>query len=181
MVGEGEILLGGGDEEERDANVGGEYVIGGDASRDRQSALPLGVLAEPEQCRLRTSGCLRPPVRGDLAVHERVETGVLEAEAHVRVPAAANVLDRVAGRLGRLLEREVAREAVLDDRREEAVLAAEEVVQRRQLHADPIADRAQRHVLAGRIADQRRRGLQELASCIALAFCCHIDIVALEE
>jgi hypothetical protein len=81
---------------------------------------------------------------------------VLESEPDVGVPARADRDHRVAAVPpgGRVLH--VLGEPLVDDRVEQALLAAEVVVQRRRLHAGPLADRPRRHVPVVRLLEQLR-------------------------
>src|SRR5699024_1122521 len=86
------------------------------------------------------AGLRRRRISGaDRAVHERVEPGILEPEGHMGVPSRADVLDRVPRVLHRALLSEIQVEPVLDDRVDQALLRAEEVIERWHLHADGIA------------------------------------------
>jgi len=76
------------------------------------------------------------------AVHQRVERGVRQAEPDVAVPARAQVGDGVVGRRGGGLVREVGRETVGGDGVEQALLVAEEAVERGRLHPGGGAHRA---------------------------------------
>src|SRR5699024_12644358 len=89
-----------------------------------------------------------------LAVHQGVETGIVQAESHMGVPALTQVLDRVAAGLHRRLLPEVEVEAAFDDGIDEALFAAEEVIQRRHLDTDGIADGPQGEVLARSLSDE---------------------------
>jgi uncharacterized protein with PhoU and TrkA domain len=65
---------------------------------------------------------------------------MLEAELHVTVPSLANVLERVSG-AAVVCRLHVLREAVVDHRVNQALLASEVVVKRRRLDAGELADR----------------------------------------
>src|SRR5699024_12187860 len=84
----------------------------------------------------------------DLAVHQGVETGIAQTEGHVGVPALTQVLDRVTAGLHCGLLPEVEVETALDRGIDEALLAADDVIQSRHLHADGIADGPQGEILA---------------------------------
>src|SRR5699024_1887655 len=92
-----------------------------------------------------------------------------EPEGHMGVPSRADVLDRVPRVLHRALLSEIQVEPVLDDRVDQTLLRAEEVIERRHLHADGIAHGPQREVLAGAGGDVLGGGsVQPLPSTASL-------------
>ena len=99
-----------------------------------------------------------------VAVHERVERRIGQAEADVQVPPGAQIVHRVAGGGPDRLLREVGPEAVLGDRVEQAVLVAEQPVDRRRLDTGARGDRAGRHGVPATRGEQVRRGLDDARS-----------------
>src|SRR5699024_5162761 len=94
------------------------------------------------------------------------------------VPALTQVLDRVTAGLHRRLLPEVEVEATLDDGIDEALFAAEEVIQRLHLHTDGIADGPQGEVLTRSLSDEVGSRIEQPSSCISRRGLCHIAILS---
>src|SRR5690606_25408603 len=77
-----------------------------------------------------------------------------EPESHMGIPSVPDVEDRIPTGLCPLLLSEIQLESTLDDRIDEPLLAAEEVIQRRHADADPLADGTQGEVLPRRRRDE---------------------------
>jgi hypothetical protein len=95
-------------------------------------------------------------------VHEPEQPGVGQPEADMELPAGPQALHRVAVHAGGRFARQVAGEAVLDDGVEQAVLVAEEPVDRGRLHAGRERDRARGDRLRPFGGQQLRGDLDEL-------------------
>jgi hypothetical protein len=104
--------------------------------------------------------------RAQRRVHDPEQLGVCQPEADMEVPPGPQALDRVAvaARADGGLARQVAGEAVLDDGVEQAVLVAEEPVDRGGLHAGGECDRAGGHRVRSPGGQQLRRDLDELGA-----------------
>ena len=104
-----------------------------------------------------------PALRGaQRRVHEPEQLGVRQPEADVQLPPGVQALDRIGIRGDGGLARQVAREPVLGDGVEQAVLVAEEPVDRGCLHAGGERDRAGGHRVRTLGGEQARGDLHQL-------------------
>src|SRR5699024_2558763 len=94
------------------------------------------------------------------------------------VPALTQVLDRVAAGLHRRLLPEVEVKAAFDDGIDEALFDAEEVIQRRHLDTDGIADGPQGEVIARSLSDEVGSRIAQPGSCISRRGLSHIAILS---
>lgn len=106
----------------------------------------------------------RGGIRPGVAVHEGVERRIVQAEADVQVPTGAQIVHRVVGGGPDRLLCEVGQEAVLGDRVEQAVLVAEQAVDRRRLDTGDRGDPAGRHGVPATRGEEVRRGLDDARS-----------------
>jgi hypothetical protein len=111
-----------------------------------------------------------------VSIHQRVDRGVGESELDGEIPARAQVLDRILRIFVDVLGGEEGHVAVLSDRLQEAVLVAEQAVDRRSSHpsrgrdcasGDRVATLAREQVscgldnpLPGQLAPAAARGLR---------------------
>ena len=144
--------------------------VAGDLRDPRRAVLPVvaalgGALAQRGQLRDGRGGDGAGDARLDVAVEQRVEARVVQAEGDVAVPALPDGVDRIVDRVAR---GDVLGEAVVDDRVDQPLLAAEVVVERGRGDAGGLADGAGRQLATARRVHHRRGGVQEPVSGVRL-------------
>ncbi|GDY57546.1 hypothetical protein SVIO_081690 [Streptomyces violaceusniger] len=113
------------------------------------------------------------------AVHQRVQGRVGQAQADVPIPAGAQVLDGVIGGVLGGLAVQVLREAVRDDRVEQALFVAEEPVDGRRLHPGGGAHRPGRDRVGAAVGQQARGGRDDaVAVAVAVAVTVSVGLAA---
>src|SRR5699024_11070377 len=173
-----EVVLAEDDQPQRQTDIGREDVGRRLTGVDDQSSLCGRLSGQCSEDLARPGLVLRRVAGPDLAVHQGVEAGVAQAEGHVGVPALTQILDRVAAGLHRRFLPEVQVEAALDHGIDEALFAAEEVIQRRHLHSRGIADRPQGEVLARSLGEEVGGRIEQPGACISRWGLCHNAILS---